>query len=87
MTVNHVHKFRLSEIEFYFNDSDKHHDTFCHGDEHQKKLANWYFHRQNGKGFKTGTYKGLDISFGLGDKAYGGILIRAISSLTGNPPH
>lgn len=40
----------------------------------------WYFHRF-GKTYKVGTYKGMDLTFGKGDKAYGGILIRAISSV------
>ncbi len=32
-----------------------------------------------------GTYKGLDITFGKGDVAHGGILIRALSSLDPAP--
>ena len=32
MTVNYHYKYRISEIEFYFNDSKVHPDTFTHGD-------------------------------------------------------
>jgi hypothetical protein len=35
----------------------------------------------NGKSYKVGTYKGLDLSFGKGQHAVGGILIRAITSV------
>ena len=34
MVVNKVHKFRIAEIEFYFNDMKAHPDTFCHGDSY-----------------------------------------------------
>jgi hypothetical protein len=44
----------------------------------------WYFHRAgkhpNSK-YKGGTYKGLDLTFGNPNQ-YGGILIRAIQSIT-----
>eukprot|EP00347_Sterkiella_histriomuscorum_P006968 403350754 len=83
LTVNHHYKYRIAEIEFYFNDihSGKvHPDTFTHGDDLQTQIGQWYFHRF-GKTFKVGTYKGMDLSFGKGAKAFGGILIRAISSL------
>lgn len=49
----------------------------------QKNLGQWYFHKF-GKSYKSGTYKGLDITFGKGSIAHGGILIRAISQL--DPP-
>ena len=70
--------YRVSEIEFYFNDYSAHKDTFTHGDEMQKQTGKWYFHKQNGLAFKSGTYKGLDLSIGKGDKAVGGILFRAM---------
>lgn len=40
----------------------------------------WYFHRQNSISYKSGTYKGVDITFGDTSKrkVYGGILIRSI---------
>jgi hypothetical protein len=84
LTVNGAYKYRISEIEFYYNDvhdkNSRHPDTFTHGDEMQKLSGRWYFHRF-GKTYKTGTYKGMDLSFGKGDVAFGGILIRAINSV------
>jgi len=70
--------YRVSEIEFYFNDYSVHKDTFTHGDEMQKHTGRWYFHKQNGMAFKSGTYKGLDLAIGKGEKAVGGILFRAM---------
>ena len=46
----------------------------------QKLSGQWYFHRF-GKTYKVGTYKGMDLSFGKGELAVGGILIRAITSV------
>ena len=78
INVNNKH-YRFSEIEFYLNHK-QHPDTFTHGDEMQSILGNWYFHRA-GKSYKSGSYKGLDLSFGQGDNSHGGILIRSIQSL------
>ncbi|CDW73217.1 UNKNOWN [Stylonychia lemnae] len=80
LTINKIYKYRISEIEFYFNENNVHQDTFTHGDDLQKQMGQWYFHRF-GKTYKVGTYKGMDLSFGKGPNAFGGILIRAISSL------
>lgn len=83
LTVNNSFKYRISEIEFYYNDVDTtsvHPDTFTHGDEMQRECGQWYFHRF-GKTYKSGTYKGMDLSFGKGKHAFGGILIRAITSV------
>ena len=72
-------KYRICEIEFYFTDNKKLTDPFIHTDEFQETPNQFYFHRQNGKGFKSGTYKGLDLTFGLrSKKTFGGILIRSI---------
>ena len=89
LTVNGDYKYRISEIEFYYNDLVEgkkvaavlHPDTFTHGDEMQKLSGQWYFHKMNGKSYKVGTYKGLDLAFGKGQHAVGGILIRAITSV------
>lgn len=73
-------KVEISEIEFYMYDIE-HQDSFAHKDEHQLVPGCFYFHRQNGKSYKGGTYKGLDITFRLAsssDNCYGGILIRSI---------
>jgi len=70
---------RLAELEFYFC-GDKHNDTFTHQDDMQSTSGNWYFHK-TGSGYKGGSYKGLDITFG--QNGYGGILIRAIETMDG----
>jgi len=75
-------KHRIVEIEFYYKDSKVYIDPFCHGDEQQKMGGTFYFHRQNGKGYKGGSFKGMDIAFGDKD-AVGGILIRAVQQLEG----
>jgi len=78
---------RFVEIEFYYQ-APHHPDGFTHGNPVQAKFGKWYFHRMGpGKAYKSGTYKGLDLSFGgqsdgkKKDKAYGGVLIRAIQPL------
>lgn len=80
---NAAQTFRIAEIEFYLKDGT-HNDPFIHGDEHQTTPGKWYFHRQNGGKYKSGSYKGLDITFGYsnpGSKCYGGILIRSICGI------
>jgi len=69
-------RVRICEIEIYLK-SDKHNDPFVHCSDDQQTPLNWYFHKQNGT-YKSGTYKGLDITFGYKDESYGGILIRSI---------
>ena len=79
-------EYRICEIEFYFKDDGAHNDTFTHCDPTQQTCGKWYMHRLNPKNrmsFKGGTYKGMDLSFG-GEGNHGGILIRAVQSLT-NP--
>lgn len=46
----------ISNNKYRIND---HNDIFVHGDEYQKIPFIFYFHRQNGKSFKGGTFKGL----------------------------
>jgi len=72
---------RVLELEFYCN-GHQHIDLFAHGHERQKKRAEWYFH-MTGKGYKGGSYKGLDVTFG-DDEFYGGILLRTIQPLYGD---
>lgn len=79
-------KYQLVELEYYLKDGT-HDDPFIHHDKHQSILGKWYFHRQFGKMYKSGTYKGLDITFGYADKnkkCYGGILIRSIKNIKTN---
>jgi len=68
----------LAEIEFYYKGKN-HNDVFTHGDPLQATFGHWYFHK-TGSGYKGGTYKGLDITFGGQGGAYGGILIRSIAT-------
>lgn len=71
---------RIREIEFYYN-SKVHRDCFTHSTTQQLTTRHWYFHRA-GKGYKNGSFKGLDITFG--DKSsYGGILIRSLETEAG----
>lgn len=73
--------YRLLEIEFYYQ-SSSHPDPFVHGSPLQKTLGRWYFHR-DGNSYRSGTFKGLDISFGS-ESAFGGILIRSLQSPEGH---
>jgi len=76
-------KLYLCELEFYVT-HDEHPDPFTHKDELQAIPCKWYFHRQNGKSFKGGTFKGLDITykpFNI-NKCYAGILIRSVIDST-----
>ena len=70
--------YRFTELELYYR-SDAHDDPFTHGDPLQKQLGYWYFHRSGGT-YRSGTYKGLDITFGDG-AAFGGVLIRGLERL------
>lgn len=67
--------YRLREIEFYYK-NNQHPDSFTHGHEVQLSCRRWYLHRM-GKGYKNGSFKGLDLTFG-DSKSYGGILIRSL---------
>jgi hypothetical protein len=72
--------YRLAEVEAYLKD-DAHYDTFTHCDEQQLKPGEWYFHKV-GKGYKGGSYKGLDVTFSK--RGYSGMLIRAILEVATN---
>ena len=65
-------EFEITEIEFYYNDNDKHYDKNIHRFNEQKKSNSWYIHKK-GRG-------GIDITFG-NSKHYGGILIRGIKEI------
>ncbi|KZV91280.1 hypothetical protein EXIGLDRAFT_770075 [Exidia glandulosa HHB12029] len=87
--------YSIAEVEFYLM-KDGHHDPFCHGADAQKVLGHWYFHRAPTRaggpsagtssttsaagGYRGGTRKGLDLTFGgpVGSGAVGGILLRSI---------
>jgi len=72
---------RLMEIEFYCN-GHNHKDEFAHGSDLQKTRGKWYFHKK-GKSYKSGSFKGLDLTFG-DPKFFGGILCRAVQEIGGN---
>ena len=74
------HEYQICEIEFYLH-SKNHPDTYTHQSEAQSQPNRWYFHKV-GKGYKEGTYKGLDVTFGTEGKSSGGILIRSIYDIS-----
>ncbi len=71
---------RIIEIEFYCF-APEHPDYFAHRDPLQKECGSWYFHRSGGK-YKSGSFKGLDLTFGDGEM-FCGVLFRTIESSTG----
>jgi len=81
LTGVHVKAFgqsiRLLEIEFYLR-SESHPDPFTHCHPIQKQLGCWYLHRV-GNGYRGGSFKGLDLTFGNRDY-HGGVLIRSIQA-------
>ena len=66
---------RLVEIEFYLN-GEKHRDPYTHCTTPQLSSGRWALHRQ-GKGLRSGSYKGLDLSFGQ-PGSFGGVLVRSL---------
>jgi len=68
---------QLAEIEVYAY-SPKHPDPFVHRHEIQAEFGRWYFHRV-GSGYKNGSFKGLDLTFGHKDM-FGGVLIRSLAT-------
>jgi hypothetical protein len=75
MVAGHPHK--IVELEAYYC-GPRHGDPFTHNDPHQLSCGEWYFHR-TGLGYRGGTYKGLDLTFGSAD-SYGGLLVRSIQT-------
>ncbi|KAH7103658.1 hypothetical protein BKA62DRAFT_47599 [Auriculariales sp. MPI-PUGE-AT-0066] len=80
--------YALLEVEMYLV-KPGHEDSFTHSSEAQKHPGQWYFHRAPTRsppppgsnaptpGFRGGTRKGLDLTFG-GAGATGGILFRSM---------
>jgi len=71
---------RIVELETYVH-GPAHSDPYTHGDAGQGCCGVWYFHRQ-GKSFKSGTFKGLDLA--CGDDQSGvraGLLLRSVQQL------
>lgn len=75
-------RFRLCEIEMYYK-NDAHPDHYVHSDPDQKTKGNFYFHKYKNGTFKSGTFKGVDITFG-NDNTYFGVLIRSIQNIDTN---
>ncbi len=87
--------YRLCEVEAYYKSDTgnykfsptggDHYDTFSHGNPLQlSSCGHFYFHRAGASqtsAYRAGSYKGLDITFGEENRAYGGFLIRAIEPL------
>jgi 3-methyladenine DNA glycosylase Mpg len=74
---------RICEIEFYLFQDDRFPDRYTHCDPLQLERGRLYFHRLNGRGYKSGTFKCMDITVGdEGQKQYLGILIRSLYSIT-----
>lgn len=71
---------RVREIEFYYRERE-HDDPFAHAHPIQSTAQRWYFHRE-GSGYRGGTYKGLDLTFGP-PEARGGILLRSLQRSCG----
>lgn len=65
--------YRLLEIEFYYNNSKDHNDTYTHGHKWQKRSNYWYVHPS-----------GIDISIG-NETASGGILLQSVEKLSPAP--
>ncbi|KAE8223378.1 hypothetical protein CF319_g3589 [Tilletia indica] len=76
-------RFILSDIEFYHSHPPTPPDPFAHAHETQVQSGTWYFHAAgSGAGFKEGSYKGLDVTFGSRESR-SGILIRRIAEIGG----
>lgn len=67
-------EYIIVETELYATE-----DPYTHRDPQQQRKETFYFHRMHGKGFKEGTFRGLDITFGDG-KEFCAYLIRSIKN-------
>lgn len=72
--------YRLAEIEVYYH-APGHEDPYAHRHPVQRAYGTWYLHRV-GSGYRGGTYKGIDLTFG-GPDSYSGILIRSLVDANG----
>jgi hypothetical protein len=71
---------RLAEVEVYYFGPGQG-DPFAHCDPVQKHTGRWYLHKSHGS-YRSGSFKGLDLSFGDAE-SFGGILIRSIITAEG----
>jgi hypothetical protein len=73
-------RYRLCEIEFYFT-NPTHNDPYTHCRDEQSKTGLFYFHRYQTGTYKSGTYKGVDLTLGH-PGTYFSVLIRSIMDLS-----
>ncbi|AVL95176.1 hypothetical protein ma789 [Moumouvirus australiensis] len=74
-------KWRLIEIEFYLH-NQKHPDPYVHCNADQLLENTFYFHKFKTGTYKSGTFKGMDITIGSKKHdTYFGILIRSIQRI------
>lgn len=84
--------FQIVELEFYICHSS-HLDLYVHRGSRQKKYGRWYFHRAGNSWdmpnmsherpltqFRSGSRKGLDVTFG-NETTFAGVLIRSIRDI------
>lgn len=77
-------KFRLTEIEMYLRNNN-HNDEYVHCIDDQLNYKTFYFHKFKTGTYKSGTFKGMDLTFGDKDtNTYFGILIRSIKDCETN---
>jgi 3-methyladenine DNA glycosylase Mpg len=69
-------EFRICEIEFYVKNNN-HDNKYTHSDSLQKTFGKWYFHRYPNGSYKSGTWKGIDLTLG-NNNTFFGVLIRSI---------
>lgn len=70
--------YRVCETEFYLF-GKKHHDYYTHRSVEQSMKCKFYFHKYHNGTYKSGTYKGIDITIGCDNpKTFFGCLIRSI---------
>jgi len=77
--------FQILELEFYFHQTLFHPDPYSHAFQYPNRVqakmsvtGSWYFHRFIGIEKYTHTRRGLDLTYGNGERqAYGGILFRS----------
>ena len=75
-------KFKIVECEAYVY-HDNHKDIYTHRQPEQLLPCTWYFHRMGNGSYKSGTYKGMDLTAGNKD-CHVGILIRSVRDLSTN---
>ena len=76
--------YMIRELEFYLY-SDSHPDIYTHRNNDQKESGSLYFHKHANGTYKSGTFKGMDITLGNSNQ-YCGILIRGVRGEAPTPP-